>query len=451
MVRLWQLTRFMSFTKKVNWFFLFCFLSSFAQGQNLKGRISGFAGNQVLLSYFLGDQRFVLDTFSVNKGQLEFDVSDYPPGFYSLIFDREHYFDVYLHDKFVPSEFRTSYQNIDSSMLWSGCPENLAFLEFRKKGIEIGRLVQQGSLSPENAGGIFSSWEAQWKSENKNLKIVDFLASRNPMDGVTSDVSKNFRVWSKSYWGNCALNDPAIVRSPFLIRNLEFYFDKVCPPQPDSAIAALEVLFNQDISSSVREVLISKLTIRFESSKIMGMDKAFVYMVDKFYRTGMANWESEENLQKIVRKADELSWNLLGSTAPDFEFLLSNGNQRRLKEFHNGKLHVLYFWDATCSHCQKTTPILKEFYAKYRSKGIEVIAITTESELTEWNAYIRNNELNWVNGYDNRFNQETFRHYYYIPTTPLVMLLDGKGVILAKSISIEDLDHIVSERLTEKS
>jgi peroxiredoxin len=180
----------------------------------------------------------------------------------------------------------------------------------------------------------------------------------------------------------------------------------------------------------------------------MGMDKAFVYMVDRFYRTKRVTWETEENMQKIIRKADELSWNLIGSPAPDFEFYLSDGSKQKLSDFHNGKLHVLYFWDATCSHCQKTTPVLQEFYEKFKGQGVEVIAITTESELTEWRSYIATHKLNWVNGYDNHFDKITFRHYYYIPTTPLVMLLDGSGKILAKNISIEDLTLLVNEQLT---
>jgi hypothetical protein len=59
--------------------------------------------------------------------------------------------------------------------------------------------------------------------------------------------------------------------------------------------------------------------------------------------------------------------------------------------------------------------------------------------------------LVWTNGYDNRFSQINFRHYYYIPTTPLVLLLDGKGTIVAKNISIADLERIVSERLNQES
>ncbi|HAG34079.1 MAG TPA: hypothetical protein DCL12_01865, partial [Cryomorphaceae bacterium] len=305
--------------------------------------------------------------------------------------------------------------------------------------------------SPENASGIFSSWEEQWATDHSELQIARFIGARDPMSSIQWDPAQNFQKWSAAYWKNCALDDPAMIRSPFLLRNMDFYFDKVCPPVPDSAVAALNVLFSQPIAPGVLDILVSKLTIRFEGSKVMGMDKAFVYMVDKFYRTGIASWESDENLQKIVRKADELSWNLLGSVAPDFEFLLEDDSKKKLSEFHRGKLHVLYFWDATCSHCQKTTPVLKSFYDKFKSQGVEVIAVTTEADLDEWRTYIKSNGLNWVNCYDNRFSQITFRHYYYIPTTPLVMLLDGDGTILAKNISIEDLERIVVEQLNTKS
>ena len=440
----------MSFTKRIIAFWMLCSLAFSGQGQTLKGVISGLTGNELMLSYFSGEQRFVVDTFAVRNGKFEIPLSGNPPGFYSLIFDRDHYFDLYVYDGMPNSDFTASYDELDASMFWKGCPENGAFLAFRKKGIEIGNLVNGGTLSPENASGIFSSWEDQWKSDNKDLQIVRFLAARDPIPSAV-DPASNFRRWSKEYWQRCALDNPAMIRSPFLLRNLDFYFDKVCPPIPDSVVAALDVLFSEDVAPGVLDIIVSKLTIRFEGSKVMGMDKAFVYMVDKFYRTGKATWETEENLQKIVRKADELSWNLLGSVAPDFEFIRMDGTKDWLSSHHNGNLHVLYFWDATCSHCQKTTPVLKAFYDKFHDRGIEVIAVTTEADLADWKEYVAKNDLDWINGYDNRFNQVTFRHYYYIPTTPLVMLLDGNGKILAKNISIEDLERLVDERLNTKS
>ena len=440
----------MWFTKRVIAFWMFCSLALSGQGQTLKGFVSGLSGNEVMLSYFSGEQRFVVDTFAVRNGKFEISLSGNLPGFYSLIFDRDHYFDLYVYEGMPNSELSASYDDLDGSMDWKGCPENAAFLAFRKKGIEIGNLVNGGTLSPENASGIFSSWEDQWKSDYKDLQIVRFLAARDPIPSEV-DPASNFRRWSKEYWQRCALDNPAMIRSPFLLRNLDFYFDKVCPPIPDSAVAALDVLFSENIAPGVLDIVVSKLTIRFEGSKVMGMDKPFVYMVDKFYRTGKATWETEENLQKIVRKADELSWNLLGSVAPDFEFIRIDGTKDRLSSHHNGNLHVLYFWDATCSHCQKTTPVLKAFYDKFHDRGIEVIAVTTEADLADWKEYVAKNDLDWINGYDNRFNQVTFRHYYYIPTTPLVMLLDGNGKILAKNISIEDLERLVDERLNTKS
>jgi thiol-disulfide isomerase/thioredoxin len=440
----------MWFTKRVLFLWAFCSLTFQGQGQILSGTVTGFTGESVMLSYFSGDQRFVVDTIRVRNGEFEISLN-YPPGFYSLIFDREHFFDLYVYDGIPNSRFTADFEELDATMLWTGCQENLAFLKFRQQGLDIGNRVNDGSLSPENASGIFSSWEEQWKLENKTLQIVRFLGARDPMADIAFEPSINFRKWSQSYWQQCALNDPAMIRSPFLLRNLDFYFDKVCPPVPDSVVAAIEVLFSGPIAAGVLDILVSKLTIRFEGSKVMGMDKAFVAMVDKFYRTGIATWESEENLQKIVRKADELSWNLIGSVSPDFEFIQADGRVKKLSEFRGGGYHVLYFWDATCGHCQTTTPVLQDFYNRFKSSGLEVIAITTESDLTDWKKYIADNNLVWTNGYDNRFSQINFRHYYYIPTTPLVLLLDGKGTIVAKNISIADLERIVSERLNQES
>ena len=144
----------------------------------------------------------------------------------------------------------------------------------------------------------------------------------------------------------------------------------------------------------------------------------------------MAYWESEEALEKILDKANELSWNLIGSQAPNFSFTDSKGLKRTLREA-KAPYVLLVFWDATCSHCKKTMPDVVEFYKANKGKGLEVVAITVETELQEWRAYLSEHDLSWINGFDNDFSQQTFRHYYYIPTTPTTMLLDYNQTILA--------------------
>jgi len=92
MGRLCQSINCMWFTRNSLIMFLFCAVAWRSHGQNLTGVIRDFSGDQVLLSYFSGDQRFVVDTFEVRKGSFAIEVKDYSPGFYTVILDKDHFF-----------------------------------------------------------------------------------------------------------------------------------------------------------------------------------------------------------------------------------------------------------------------------------------------------------------------------------------------------------------------
>jgi len=47
-----------------------------------------------------------------------------------------------------------------------------------------------------------------------------------------------------------------------------------------------------------------------------------------------------------------------------------------------GKPVLVEFWATWCPPCRKSIPHLNQIYAKYRSKGLEIVGITDENEAT---------------------------------------------------------------------
>jgi peroxiredoxin len=412
--------------------------------QVIQGQINNCPKNWVKLAYFYGQERLLEDSLQVAKdGRIEF-TKGYPPGLYTIVVDEGEYFDLIIPKDGEMEVFSTEYPEVAKNLIWEKGLENSAFTAFRNKGDQINQLVQEGQLTPENAQGVFASFEEGWLSENGMLDIANIIQARNPQP-MDIDINTNFRLWTRAYWENTAVAHPGVVRSPFLQLNYSTYFDKICPQSPDTLLAVIDVLFDLKMDTLVRNYLVAKMTQRFESSKIMGMDKPFVKMVDLFYRNGLAYWESEEALGKILDKANELSWNLIGSQAPNFSFTDSKGLKRNLHDVKSPFVLVV-FWDATCSHCKKTLPEVVDFYKSNKEKGLEVLAITVETELNEWRNYLKEHDLAWINGFDNDFSKQTFRHYYYIPTTPTTLLLDASKTILAKNLKTADYQQFVNEQ-----
>ena len=103
---------------------------------------------------------------------------------------------------------------------------------------------------------------------------------------------------------------------------------------------------------------------------------------------------------------------------------------------------VLDFWATWCLPCVKSIPMLKEVYAKYHDKGLEIYSISQDSKVKEWESYVEENGMSWINvlaGSGSKVYKD-----YGIEFIPRVFLIDCQtGEILVHE-SQPDLDAILS-------
>ena len=89
--------------------------------------------------------------------------------------------------------------------------------------------------------------------------------------------------------------------------------------------------------------------------------------------------------------------------------------------------------------------MLKEVYAKYHDKGLEIYSISQDSKAKEWKAFVEEKEMTWINV----LAPVSGRVYkdYGIEFIPKVFLIDCRtGEILVHE-GHPDLDAILSELL----
>jgi len=111
---------------------------------------------------------------------------------------------------------------------------------------------------------------------------------------------------------------------------------------------------------------------------------------------------------------------------------------------------VLYFWSYDCSHCKVETPILIDTMKKWLPLGVKVLAVQTEYNLDTLKNTINRMGLGmWQNVHD-MYNETNFRHVYDIYSTPVIYLLDKNKTILAKRITVEQLDMFLKKYLIDK-
>ena len=107
--------------------------------------------------------------------------------------------------------------------------------------------------------------------------------------------------------------------TPLFHSKMEQYLDKMTAKIPDSIIVSANILVNKSkVNDEIFRYVVSHITSKYERSKIMGMDAVFVNMVENYYITKMCPWVEEEQLEKIIERAEKISPNLIGKVAPEF-------------------------------------------------------------------------------------------------------------------------------------
>lgn len=79
----------------------------------------------------------------------------------------------------------------------------------------------------------------------------------------------------------------------------------------------------------------------------------------------------------------------IGNDAPDFILEDLNGVKHKLSDY-KGKGVVLNFWATYCDYCKEEMPDLEENYIKYKSKGVEILAINNAQTPSEVKKFTKN-------------------------------------------------------------
>jgi thiol-disulfide isomerase/thioredoxin len=147
------------------------------------------------------------------------------------------------------------------------------------------------------------------------------------------------------------------------------------------------------------------------------------------------------------KKAAEEAVSLVHQPYIDMEYPDTDNAPVRLSSVVNNPANryvILDFWATWCAPCVQSIPTLKEVYAKFHDKGLEIYSISQDSKAKEWKTFVAENEMTWINVLAH--GGKVYKDYgiQYIPT---VFLIDCKtGEILVHE-GHPDLDAILSELL----
>jgi len=446
----------------------FCSYQAFSQGYNIKTIIENQQDTVAYLGHHFATQRYVDDTAKVVNGEAAF------MGKEELVEGIYFYYSPSVYFEFLIGEqnftIKGAAPDVVSTAIIEGSPINIGFYDMQKfTGAKRKESTQlQASIDSTATAVEKEALANQLKAIDKEVKdyqrklqaqypgtILDRLI-RIMQTPTVPDVPEDadslifrYTYYKTHFWDGIDVADPGLLRSPLLHNKIMDYLDNVVIQQADTVIIAVDELIadSKKNDEAFRYMLIS-LTNKYESSKVMGFDKVFVHLVDKYYLTGQATWTDTEVIKKLAERADTIRPNFIGNPAPAFILQDTLGRDYSLYDIE-AKYTVLYFYDPDCGHCKTVTPGLYEAYADLQAKNVEVLAICTTTDGKRWHEFIVDNDLGWINLADLAAKTH-FKYYYDVRSTPTVYILDKDKKILLKKIATEDIPDVIDQLIARE-
>ncbi len=267
-------------------------------------------------------------------------------------------------------------------------------------------------------------------SNQKLLSSKYILLEQHPVD------SANTLLLAELWWGQIDLNNSLILMSPAFKERLwaymeNFFSDNFDKEEQDMAfIKGIHQLMaipkSTEILTALREMLIAGFA-----------DTDYVDVYDYLHYTSFGELKPiSQPTKSVIRKAPKTK---VGQKAYNFTSCTYKGEPVTLGKV-DADFKLVLFWSSWCPHCVEALPRLRSLYEEYRSKGLEVIAISLDDEPLVWQHYIKDMRLDWVNVREPYSPDHQIYKLYDVHETPRMFLLSRDLTIISRPSTVRQLE-----------
>lgn len=456
-------------------------LGAFSQNAyEIKVTLKPFKNQYIYLGHYYGKQLPIIDSVLLNdksegvfKGNKKLGGGIYLIGYP----DRAQNFEILI-DKNQKFSIIADTANI-RKLSFINSPENLAFASYQdfmvKNGKQIESLVKERERNKKDSARLTAQIEAINKTvqnyragimakDGEGLLGTLLKAMREPEVPKNDPAAKTdslfaYKFFKAHYWDGVNFYDERLARTPFFEARLDKYFEQLVFPNADSVNKELDwMLGYASINEEMQRFLLLKFVNRYLNQKYMWEDAVFVHLFEKYFSQKTYPWLTEQGKKIITDRAYSLMANITGNPAANIELKDVNDKSISLYDIQSPFM-VVTIWDPTCSHCKEMVPKLDSAYqATWKAMGVKMFAMAKETDGNKetWLSFIKHHKLtDWTHVYYSKEEEKKrveagipgYSQLYDVQSFPTVYLLDKDKRIIAKKVTLEQINEILGYKL----
>jgi thiol-disulfide isomerase/thioredoxin len=250
--------------------------------------------------------------------------------------------------------------------------------------------------------------------------------------------------FNRFFCGYLSESQEFLFNTPFFELNLEYYFSKLVSQDSDTLVKYVKTL-EECLKGESKLYFLRFALQRFESSKVLGHENVFIDVGIRNIVKGSTVFDSATDFG-ILNKAQQLYPNRIGTLVSDFKLFNPSGGDFQLFRSAPGLYKLLVFFDPDCHHCRESFPAVTAFAQKFQDQGVEVYAVSTSLDAGELLKFASEfgTPKNLSYSFDPNIKGQTFRDFYYLPSTPTLYLVKANGTCIARGVAASELESIFS-------
>ncbi len=453
------------------------------EGYHIKLTLKPYKNSLVYLGYYYGKIKAVADSamLDANSSGAFTGKDKLPGGIYFIVSPKKEILFEVLIDKQQHFSITGDTSKLAENLSFTNSPDNTLFFSYTRSMAGYGKQITslQGELAAAKTKA--DSSRILEKIKMLNLQVQDYrndLAARNPNYFLTSlflamkepvvppaakqpngkyDSLLAYQYYKSHYWDSVSFTDERLVRTPIFEPKLDKYFKDLVSPVADSINKEVDwMLLYSRTSKEMFKYLLVHFVQKYINPEYMGQDAVFVHIFEKFINTGEADFFTEKYRKIINDRAYSLMANLIGQPAANLDMVDTSDKPQSLYNV-DAKFIVICFWDPTCSHCKEEVPKLDSIYeAKWKQEGVKMYGVLVDGGQDKWRQFIREHNLkDWLHVYqtkaqgdaDAAANKPGYKQLFDVYQTPTLFLLDKDKRIIAKKLTYQQFDEVISLKL----